>query len=106
MTVTRRHGRAAATTLLLALLALYPTSALDAAERSVVRRAANFAPGDQAGITRQQAVGEVRRLFDGRVLSATPVERGGRPGFRVRLLTREGRVRNVYVDGGGVVPEG
>ena len=55
---------------------------------------------------RDERLAEVRRLFDGRVLSATAVERGGRPGFRVRLLTQEGRVRNVYVDGGGVVPEG
>ena len=105
---TKPHGRAAATALLLALLVLCPAApaaAVDAAEGAVARRAANFAP-DRAGITREHAVGEVRRLFDGRVLSATAVERGGRLGYRVRLLTDEGRVRNVYVDSGGVRPEG
>ena len=101
---TRRHVRAGATALLLALLVLYPEPA-GAAEGAVARRAANFAT-DHAGITRERAVGEVRRLFDGRILSATAVERGGRLGYRVRLLTDEGRVRNVYVDSGGVRPEG
>lgn len=102
---TRRQGGAAATALLLALLVLCPATPAAAAEGPVARRAANFAP-DRAGITREHAVGEVRRLFDGRILSATAVERGGRLGYRVRLLTDEGRVRNVYVDSGGVRPEG
>lgn len=102
---TKRHVRAGATALLLAYLALSPAVPADAAERAVARRAANFAT-DHAGITRAHAVGEVRRLFDGRILSATAVERGGRLGYRVRLLTDEGRVRNVYVDSGGVRPEG
>lgn len=102
---TKRHLRAAAAALLLAFLVLYPPAPADAAEGAVARRAANFAP-DRAGITRQHAVGEVRRLFDGRILSATAVERGGRLGYRVRLLTDDGRVRNVFVDSGGVRPEG
>ena len=106
---TKRHGRAGATALLLALLVLTPATpadAADAAEGAVATRAANFAPGDRTGITREHALGEVRRLFHGRILSATAVERGGRLGYRVRLLTDEGRVRNVYVDSGGVRPEG
>ena len=102
---TKRHVRAGATALLLAILVLYPAAPADAGEGAVARRAANFAT-DRAGITRAHAVGEVRRLFDGRILSATAVERGGRVGYRVRLLTDEGRVRNVYVDSGGVRPEG
>ena len=102
---TKRHLRAAAAALLLAFLVLYPPAPADAAEGAVARRAANFAP-DRAGITREAAVGEVRRLFDGRILSATAVERGGRLGYRVRLLTDDGRVRNVFVDSGGVRPEG
>lgn len=100
-------GRARPGGLALALLlfgaALAP--GLAAAERSVGPRPANLVAPGGAGITREKAVGQVRRLFDGRILSATAVERDGRLGFRVRLLTDGGRVRNVYVDASGVAPE-
>ena len=102
----RAGGTALSTALLMALLALYPTVPTNAAEGAAARRAGNFTIDDGAGITQEQAVSEVRRLFDGRILSATAVERGGRVGFRVRLLTEDGRVRNVYVDSSGVQPEG
>ena len=105
-TASKRPGRTGATALLLATLALYPAAVANAAEGAAVRRAGNFAANERAGISKEQAVGEVRRLYDGRILSATAVERGGRLGFRVRLLTDDGRVRNVYVDSGGVTPEG
>lgn len=105
-TASKRQGRAGGMATLLASLALYPAVGVDAAEGAVARRAANFGAAEHAGITREQAVGEVRRVFDGRILSATAVERGGAMGFRVRLLTADGRVRNVYVDRAGVTPEG
>lgn len=98
----RRGGLSLALLLFGAVLA----SAAAAGERSVGPRAASFVAPGGAGITREKAVGQVRRLFDGRILSATAVERDGRHGFRVRLLTDGGRVRNVYVDASGVAPEG
>ncbi len=71
-----------------------------AREESVDARAGHFA---QTGISKEQAVDKVRRTFGGRVLSATPVDRGGKQGFKIRVLTEGGRVKNVFVDSGGRV---
>ena len=53
------------------------------------------------GITLEQAADKVRRKTGGRVLSATPVEKGGRRGYNVRVLVDGKRVKQYYVDSEG-----
>jgi uncharacterized membrane protein YkoI len=53
------------------------------------------------GITLEQAADKVRRKTGGRVLSATPVEKGGRRGYNVRVLVDGTRVKQYYVDSEG-----
>ncbi len=53
------------------------------------------------GITLEQAADKVRRKTGGRVLSASPVEKGGRRGYNVRVLVDGKRVKQYYVDSEG-----
>jgi hypothetical protein len=53
------------------------------------------------GISLEQAADKVRRKTGGRVLSATPVEKGGRRGYNVRVLVDGKRVKQYYVDAEG-----
>ena len=55
------------------------------------------------GITLEQAANEVRRHTGGRVLSASPAERGGQRGYEVRVLLDGKRVKSYFVDGRGRV---
>jgi hypothetical protein len=53
------------------------------------------------GISLEQAANEVRRQTGGRVLSASPSERGGQRGYEVRVLVEGKRVKSYFVDGQG-----
>ena len=53
------------------------------------------------GITLEQAADTVRRQTGGRVLSATPVSKGGERGYNVRVLVDGKRVKQYYVDAEG-----
>lgn len=53
------------------------------------------------GITLEQAADTVRRQTGGRVLSATPVNKGGERGYNVRVLVDGKRVKQYYVDAEG-----
>lgn len=55
------------------------------------------------GISLEQAANMVRRQTGGRVLSASPSERGGRRGYEVRVLVDGKRVKSFFVDGSGRV---
>ena len=66
--------------------------------------ASHFAPAS-AGMTEERAAAVVRKLLGGRILAARPVERAGESGFSVRVLTEDGRVKNVFVDRFGTVSE-
>ena len=55
------------------------------------------------GISLEQAADKVRRQTGGRVLSASPVEKGGRRGYNVRVLVDGKRVKQYYVDADGRV---
>ncbi len=55
-----------------------------------------FAP--PPGISMEQAADMVRRDTGGRVLSATPTERGDRRGYEIRVLLDGKRVKKVFVD--------
>lgn len=54
-----------------------------------------------SGISMEQAAGMVQRETGGRVLSTTPVQRGGASGYEVRVLVDGKRVKNVFVDARG-----
>ena len=51
-----------------------------------------------AAISLEQAADKVRRETGGRVLSATPTEKGGKRGYSVRVLLDGKRVKKVFVD--------
>ena len=53
------------------------------------------------GISLEQAADTVRRQTGGRVLSATPVSKGGERGYNVRVLVDGKRVKQYYVDSEG-----
>jgi len=55
------------------------------------------------GISLEQAADKVRRETGGRVLSASPEEKGGRRGYSVRVLVDGKRVKQYYVDADGRV---
>ncbi|MCW9078721.1 MAG: PepSY domain-containing protein [Gammaproteobacteria bacterium] len=44
------------------------------------------------------AVSEARDRYPGRVLSAETDRRGGRESYKIRILTRDGRVKRLRVD--------
>lgn len=48
--------------------------------------------------TLDQAVSEARERYDGRVLSAETDRRGGRESHNIRIMTRDGRVKNLRMD--------
>jgi hypothetical protein len=52
------------------------------------------------GISADEATAIVRRKYDGRVISVTPVN-GGKGGYKVRVLLDGGRVKTVHVDKNG-----
>ena len=54
-----------------------------------------------ATLTLDQATARVRRESGGRILSAGRVQRKGRPMYRFKVLTPQGRVRTLWVDPGG-----
>ena len=45
-----------------------------------------------------EAAEMVQRQTGGRILAAQSVRESGRPGYRIKVLTREGEVRIVFVD--------
>lgn len=51
-----------------------------------------------SGISLEQAADRVRRETGGRVLSASPAQKGGQHGYNVRVLLDGKRVKNVFVD--------
>jgi len=59
---------------------------------------------EQPGISLGEAASIVRRQTGGQVLSVTPSKRGGKAGYKVRVLLDDGkRVREFFVDGQGRV---
>ena len=109
-----RRPRAAAGFLcltLLLLLLLLPVIAVDAAAAPSWTRGAPSQVEPQnlykpPGITLEEATNMVRRETGGRVLSASPVERGGQRGYEIRVLIDGKRVKNYYVDSDGRMRSG
>ncbi len=46
----------------------------------------------------EAAAAKVQRAHGGRVVSAAADDRGSRPGYRIRLLQKDGRVLTFWVD--------
>jgi len=46
----------------------------------------------------EDAVSEARGRYPGRVLSAETDRRGGRESYKIRILTRDGKVKRLRVD--------
>jgi len=55
-----------------------------------------------AAMSLDQAVRIVKRQTDGRILSAEPVRRGNHIFYRIKVLTSDGHVRVITIDGGRV----
>ncbi len=54
-----------------------------------------------AQVSRDQAAAQAQQQTGGRVLSVEQADAGGRPVWRVKVVTPRGDVRVVMVDGGG-----
>ena len=52
-----------------------------------------------ADISRDDAAGVAQRMSGGRVLSVDRADAGGRPVWRVKVVTARGEVRVVMIDG-------
>jgi uncharacterized membrane protein YkoI len=53
---------------------------------------------EQQGISLDEAIARARRQSDGKVISAETVPQGGRNVHRIRILTRDGRVKRMQYD--------
>jgi uncharacterized membrane protein YkoI len=54
--------------------------------------------GHGGQISLDRAVEQVRQSTGGRILGAETVDRGGKVVYRIKVLTRDGQVRYVYVE--------
>lgn len=57
-------------------------------------------PDASAAMSREQAVRMVQQQTNGRILSVDTVRRGNRIIYRIKVLTPEGHVRVIEIDGG------
>ncbi len=92
---------------LAACLALFaPLAGAAPDERETSKRGFAPQPGvaSQRGLSVDRAVRLVREQVDGRVLSVAPID-GGRRGYEVRVLLREGRVKTIRLDRDGRIRE-
>ncbi len=85
---------------LTALTLLTTLSVPSAAVAAEIAQPQHYAP-PVGGISLEQAADKVRRQTGGRILSATPTEKGGRRGYEIRVLVDGKRVKQYYVDSEG-----
>ena len=55
-------------------------------------------PGGNGGISLDQAVAQARQQYNGKVLSAETVRVDGRKVHRIKILTKNGRVKRTQID--------
>ena len=86
--------------LLIALLALLlvtaPAQAARHAHQPIV--VAQRDQGGNGGISLDQAVAQARQQHQGKVLSAETVRVDGRKVYRIKILTKNGRVKRTQID--------
>lgn len=88
--------------MLSALLAAGPAAAAPDWRRSMQEQLEpNSLVENLPGISLEQAANKVRRETGGRVLSASPSDRGGQRGYEIRVLLDGKRVKSYFVDGQG-----
>jgi len=56
--------------------------------------------GNSGGISLDEAVAQARRQHKGKVLSAETIREDGRKVHRIKILTKDGRVKRVKIDAG------
>jgi uncharacterized membrane protein YkoI len=69
---------------------------------SVLLFSALFSVGEafaRGGLSLDQAVEDARRRGGGRVISAETQERDGQRVYNIRLLTKDGKVKRIRIDG-------
>ena len=56
--------------------------------------------GGDGGISLDEAVSQARRQYQGKVLSAETIRVDGRKVYRIKILTKDGRVKRTQIDAG------
>ena len=80
------------------LLAVMPAVAAPFDVRDLTNQFAHPATTEQRGISLDEAIARARQQSDGKILSAETVRDRGREVHRIKILTREGRVKRMQYD--------
>ncbi len=80
------------------LLAAAPRVAAPIDYRDITNQLAHPAYSEKQGISLDEAIARARRQSDGKILSAETVRDGGRNVHRIKILTRDGRVKRMQYD--------
>ena len=80
------------------LLAACPRVAAPFDSGDLINQFAHPSHTENRGISLDEAVSRVRRQSDGRILSAETVRSDGRRVYRIKALSRDGRVSRVDID--------
>lgn len=80
------------------LLAACPRVAAPFDSGDLMNQFAHPSHTESRGISLDEAVSRVRRQSDGRILSAETVRSDGRRVYRIKVLSRDGRVSRVDID--------
>ena len=83
---------------LMLLLAAAPRVAAPIDYRDITNQLAHPAYSEKQGISLDEAIARARRQSDGKILSAETVRDGGRNVHRIKILTRDGRVKRMQYD--------
>ncbi len=88
-------------------LALAPRTAASIDLRGISNQLAH-PPGQsqKQGISLDEAIARARRQSDGKVISAETVRQNGRQVHRIKILTRDGRVKRMAYDAASGRPAG
>ncbi len=83
---------------LVVLLAVMPGVAASIDFGDLTNQFAHPATTEQQGISLDEAIARARQQSDGKILSAETVRDRGREVHRIKILTREGRVKRMQYD--------
>jgi uncharacterized membrane protein YkoI len=83
---------------LIVLLAVMPRVAAPIDLRDITNQFAHPAASEKQGISLDEAIARARQQSDGKILSAETVRDGGRNVHRIKILTRDGRVKRMQYD--------
>ena len=80
------------------MLAVAPRAAAQIDLRGITNQFAHPAYSEKQGISLDEAIARARQESDGTLLSAETVRDGGRSVHRIKILTRDGRVKRMQYD--------